>query len=70
MGQYDDTWRPLMGLFAVGTVLVVCILLGYFLGRWLDARLGTEPWMMVVGVLAGAAAGFLQLFRIVKRTST
>ncbi len=50
-------------LLSVGTVMVVCILLGYLLGSYLDRRLGTSPWMTVAGVVLGSAAGFVQLFR-------
>jgi ATP synthase protein I len=39
------------------------ILLFLFAGRWLDGRLGTEPWLMIVGVIIGAAAGFFSMSR-------
>lgn len=64
----DGSNRSLMSLFTVGFVLVACIVLGYFLGRYLDGKLGTEPWLSVAGVLLGTAAGFLELFRTVSRT--
>lgn len=51
----------------VGWVLVLCIVIGYFLGSWLDRRLGTGPWMVVAGVFLGTAAGFAELFRSVSR---
>ena len=54
-------------LLTVGTVLVASIVVGYFLGSMLDRRLGTSPWLTVVGVLLGSAAGFVQLFRTVSR---
>ena len=34
-----------------------------FAGRWLDERLGTEPWLLLVGVLVGATAGFYSMYR-------
>ena len=57
----------MMDLLAVGTVLVVCIVLGYFLGSYLDRKLGTSPWLVVTGVTLGTAAGFVGLFRTVSR---
>jgi F0F1-type ATP synthase assembly protein I len=39
------------------------ILVGLFGGQWLDRRLGTGPWLVVVGVFVGAAAGFVSLYR-------
>ena len=68
MGENGGRTRSLADLLTVGTVLVACILLGYFLGNYLDRRLGTSPWMLVVGVLLGTAAGFVQLFRTVSRS--
>jgi len=32
-------------------------------GRWLDSRLGTEPWLLLTGVLVGAVGGFVSLYR-------
>lgn len=60
-------WQPLMGLLSVGTVLVAAILIGWFVGKWIDGRLGIAPWGMVSGVLLGTAAGFVELFRVVKK---
>lgn len=33
-----------------------------FVGRWLDGRLGTEPWLTIVGAFVGGAAGFYSLY--------
>ena len=54
-------------LLAVGTVLVACVVLGFLLGSYLDRKLGTSPWLTVVCVLLGTAAGFVELFRTVSR---
>ena len=59
--------RSIMNLLTVGTVLVVCIVLGYLLGNYLDKKLGTSPWLVVSGVILGTAAGFVELFRTVSR---
>lgn len=36
---------------AAGTII------GYYSGRWLDSKLGTDPWLMIAGLLVGLAAG-------------
>ena len=33
-----------------------------FLGVWLDKRLDTSPWLMILGVFAGAAAAFYVIY--------
>lgn len=60
--------RPLYGLLSVGLVLVACIVIGYFLGTYLDGKLGTTPWLTVIGVILGTGAGFVGLFRTVSRS--
>lgn len=50
-------------VFGVGLQFAGSILLFLFAGRWLDERLGTEPWLLLVGVLVGAVAGFYALYR-------
>jgi ATP synthase protein I len=59
--------RSILNLMTVGTTLVGCIVVGYLLGGFLDRKLGTSPWLVVVGVLLGTAAGFVGLFRMVSR---
>jgi len=49
----------------VGIQFPIAIALGFFFGRWLDAQLGTHPWLTAVFSFFGIAAGFVNLFRIV-----
>jgi ATP synthase protein I len=44
----------------------VSIAAGAFIGYWLDGKLGTFPWLSIVFLLFGIAAGFLSLLRAVK----
>jgi len=54
-------------LAGVGFQFVASILLFLFIGKWLDEKLGTEPWLLIVGVFIGAAGGFYSMFRQVTR---
>jgi len=56
----------LSGLGGYGTVgldLVLSILVGFFGGRWLDAKLGAHGWLTVIGFALGTIAGFQSLYR-------
>jgi ATP synthase protein I len=53
---------------AIGIEMALATALGYFGGRWLDGHLGTEPWLMYIGLVLGIVAGFRGLYRIVKKT--
>lgn len=35
------------------------------LGWWIDRRLSTDPWLMILGMLGGAALAFVSLLRAV-----
>jgi ATP synthase protein I len=36
-------------------------------GRWLDGKLGTTPWMMLLFLAVGLTAGFRSVMRAVQR---
>ena len=63
----DRNWADLLRLSTVGLVLAISVGLGAWLGLWLDERWGTGPWMTVLGVVIGSAAGFRELLREVNR---
>lgn len=46
----------------VGLQFAGSILIFLFGGRWLDERLGTSPWLLLLGVFVGAAAGFYAIY--------
>ena len=49
--------------FGAGFELVVPVLLGVVAGRWADGKLGTQPWLLLLGTLAGFTLGLYQLIR-------
>lgn len=56
-----------LSMSAVGLELGISVVLGLLGGRWLDGRLGAEPWCMIVGVCIGFAAGLRGAMRAMKR---
>jgi len=47
----------------LGLQFAVSVLLFLYAGQWLDRKLGTEPWLMIVGVFTGAGASFYSMYR-------
>ena len=47
----------------IGVQFAVTILVFVFLGVWLDRRLGTSPWLLLIFVFVGAAGGFYSMYR-------
>ena len=41
---------------------MIAVLAGLYLGQWLDRKLGTAPWLLIVGVFAGAGASFYSMY--------
>lgn len=51
--------------FSLFAAVVAGLLVGWLLDRWL----GTSPWLLVTGVVLGAAAGFYELIRSAAKLS-
>ncbi|HLX13116.1 MAG TPA: AtpZ/AtpI family protein [Bacteroidota bacterium] len=49
----------------LGAQLAAAVLIMFFVGRWLDAKLNTSPWCMVGGLMFGIGAGLFQFIRTV-----
>jgi F0F1-type ATP synthase assembly protein I len=52
---------------ALGIELAVSTVIGLLAGRWLDSKLSTEPYLMLVGLLLGVAAGFRSFYRAARK---
>jgi ATP synthase protein I len=63
----QNAWRALGELSAVGLALVLATVIGLAGGYYLDRWLGTSPWLTMVGLGFGIAAGFVNLIRSVNR---
>jgi len=50
-------------LAGMGVQFLVAILLFLFIGKWLDSRLGTSPWLLILGVFTGATASTVAMYR-------
>jgi ATP synthase protein I len=48
----------------IGLSLVIPPVLGYFAGRWLDGRFGTEPVISMIGLVVGIVLGFMEMVHI------
>ena len=52
---------------AVGLEFGISIAIGAFGGMWLDGKFGTEPWLLMAGVIFGSAAAFRSLYRFARK---
>lgn len=48
----------------MGIQLALGVVVLFFVGRWLDEKLGTSPWFMLVGLFIGAVGGIFNFVRM------
>jgi F0F1-type ATP synthase assembly protein I len=46
-----------------GLQFAISILAFLYAGQWLDRRLGTAPWLLIIGLFAGAGLSFYSMYR-------
>ncbi|MGE0398807.1 MAG: AtpZ/AtpI family protein [Kofleriaceae bacterium] len=52
---------------SVGLELGISVVIGLLFGYWLDQKLGTQPWMMLLFLVFGLVAGLRGVIRAVNR---
>lgn len=57
------------GAISIGIELVVSVIIGLVAGAWFDRRFGTGPWLTLLGIVFGSAAGFRSLLQYMKRAA-
>jgi ATP synthase protein I len=50
---------------AILSQLVGSVLVGIFLGKWIDHAVGTFPLFLIIGLLLGLAAGVYSMLRLI-----
>ena len=67
-GSGRQWWSRELGPFlTLGMQLAISVVGFFFIGRWIDGKLNTEPWFMLVGLCIGVAGGFVKFFRTASR---
>jgi ATP synthase protein I len=54
----DRGLMPIWRLSSIGIEMGVAVFVGWLMGHYLDKWLHTDPWLMIVFILLGVAAGF------------
>lgn len=66
MNEKDPLW-VIFGIYgAVGIQLALAVVAGLFLGRTLDNKWGTTPWLTLIGLTLGFVGGLYNLVRILR----
>jgi len=62
-----STWTALAELSSIGIAMVLATVIGLVGGYYADLWLGTKPWLLLIGLGFGIAAGFVMFFRSVSK---
>ena len=61
-----ENFKDLYLVSSIGIQLVVTRFIGLAFGIYLDSKIGTSPTFTIIFLLFGIAAGFINLFRVLK----
>jgi len=61
------TFKALGWLSSIGLAMGISIALGAGIGHYIDRKFGTQPWFSFIGLGAGIAAAFRNLFLLYKK---
>lgn len=62
-----STYRALGLTSGIGFVMAACLAGGYYGGRYLDSKFGTEPWLLITSLLLCITAGILEICNMLKK---
>jgi len=65
----EETNRKTGLAYAAALSLFAAVVSGLIVGWLLDRWLGTRPWLLVLGIVLGAAAGFYEFIRQTSKLS-
>ena len=70
MANPHNKYRRYLRFSTVGLELGFAVIIGLVVGQYLDKWLGTEPWLLLLFLIFGMAAGFRSVFRLLKDMNT
>lgn len=62
--DYNDAFKNLALVSQIGISVITPILLGVFLGQFIDNKLGTNGVFAITFIILGAGAGFLNIIKL------
>jgi ATP synthase protein I len=63
----DNPWKMAGLMGALGTDMVLCLVLGYFGGSFISERMGGHKGWIIAGVMTGLVVGIVSIVLIIKR---
>ena len=68
LGEKKDSRPAAHSMYlVVPGIMVAAPLIGFFAGQWADKRFGTDPWLLIVGLILGFAAAGREIYKLVQK---
>ena len=67
MGEEDKSTKKVYQLVGFGVGITVQVVAGALIGYYLDQKLNTQPWLLLMGTVGGFFLSLRTLFRTLKR---
>ncbi len=68
MGEEDKgLLKRLVWLSSMGISMVVATFIGLYIGVYLDSIFSTKPWFTIIFLIIGIAAGFRNIYILIKK---
>jgi len=62
-----NVFRAVGYMTHIAVTMAACVLIGVLLGHFLDNRLGTDPWLLIVFSILGCLSAFKAMIDIAKK---
>lgn len=69
LNSLAKAYREAMPYLAIGVQMAAIIVIMFFIGKWADEKLSTQPWLMIAGIIFGISAGFYHFFKFITAES-
>lgn len=63
--KFSGMLRSSGGYLTLGIQLAVTVVVFFFIGKYLDEKFGTTPWLMVIAIVFGSIGGLIKFFHTV-----
>jgi ATP synthase protein I len=61
-----NRWAAAFRLTGIGFYIAACILIGIFVGLWLDSKLHTTPLFILLGLVLGLGLAVFGVYRMIR----
>ncbi len=60
-------FENLVLLTQIGISMILPIVMGLYIGKWLDGKFGTGPIFLLIFIIMGVGSAFVNLFKITEK---